>query len=371
MNEALPSPAMEAAVTEAAYRTLISLYPTQKTLFEEAQSGFLKTLRKDLLGQLAIVRGTVVGYLVASTILENRKFDHSQDQINYSPIMKPGYHQRDPTHPNQPFLSPHWGRVTPFVIRSGSQFRAPKIVGENVAARRQYLNSQKYIKDYNEVVRLGTLNSTFRTADQTEIGIFWGYDGAPKIGVPPRLYNQVVRVIAIQRNNTPQRNARLFALVNYAMADAGISAWETKYYYGLWRPILGVRQGSSSTSAIPNWMPLGAPSDGAGDNFTPPFPSYVSGHSTFGSAVFEILRLFYGTDNMQFQLKSDEYNGITKDSITNQTRPVRTRYYQSFTQAENENFLSRIYLGVHWRIDQEEGKKMGRKVAAYVFQQTD
>ena len=118
-------------------------------------------------------------------------------------------------------------------------------------------------------------------------------------------------------------------------------------------------------------MPLGAPSDGAGDNFTPPFPSYVSGHSTFGSATFEILRLFYGTDTIQFQLQSDEYNGITKDSLTNRIRSVRTRYYQSFSQAEEENFLSRIYLGVHWRVDQEEGKTMGRQVASYIFRQNN
>ncbi|CAF2147360.1 unnamed protein product, partial [Rotaria magnacalcarata] len=231
----------------------------------------------------------------------------------------------------------------------------------------QFLRSEKYISDYNEVVSLGTRNSQTRTADQTEVGIFWGYDGAPKLGVPPRLYNQVVRVIAIKKNNTLQQNAQLFAFVNYAMADAGISAWETKYYYELWRPILGVRQGSPTTRAIPNWLPLGAPADGGGDNFTPPFPSYVSGHSTFGSAAFEMLRLFYGTDQFQFQFQSDEYNGATKDSITGRVRPNRTRSYERFSQAEEENFLSRIYLGVHWRIDQEEGRTMGRKIAKYIY----
>ncbi|CAF4123196.1 unnamed protein product, partial [Rotaria magnacalcarata] len=116
---------------------------------------------------------------------------------------------------------------------------------------------------------------------------------------------------------------------------------------------------------------LGAPADGSGINFTPGFPSYVSGHATFGGAVFGILRLFYGTDIMPFQLQSDEYNGITKDSVTNKIRPVRTRRYQSFTQAEDENFLSRIYLGVHWRLDQEAGRTMGRQIASYVFTQNN
>ncbi|CAF5162688.1 unnamed protein product, partial [Rotaria sp. Silwood1] len=100
---------------------------------------------------------------------------------------------------------------------------------------------------------------------------------------------------------------------------------------------------------------------------TPPFPSYVSGHSTFGSATFEMLRLFYKTDQVHFEFRSDEYNGITKDSITGLVRPVRTRQYQSFSQAEDENYRSRIYLGVHWRIDQEEGKIMGRNIASYIF----
>ncbi|CAF5098628.1 unnamed protein product, partial [Rotaria sp. Silwood1] len=230
--------------------------------------------------------------------------------------MEPGYHQRDPTHPNQEFLSPQWGSVTPFVIETGSQFRASNIVGDTVPKRRQYLDSEKYVNDYDEVVSLGTRTSQDRTVDQTEIGIFWGYDCAPKVGVPPRLYNQIVRVIAIQKNKKLEENARLFALVNYAMADAGISAWETKYYYGFWRPIYGIRQGTRRTPAIPNWLPLGASADGTGENFTPPFPSYVSGHSTFGSATFEMLRLFYKTDQVHFEFQSDEYNGITKDSIT-------------------------------------------------------
>ncbi|CAM2705313.1 unnamed protein product [Rotaria socialis] len=324
-NDVLFNPAIQAAVTQAAYQTLISLYPAQKVLFDKAQSGFLNTLRKDLLAQLAT----------------------SEDKITYTPIMEPGYHQPDPTHPSQSFLSPQWGNVKPFVIRSGSQFRASNIVGENAAGRLQYINSPNYINDYNEILRLGSLNSTDRTADQTEIGIF-----------------------AAMRN-TVQQNARLFALVNYAMADAAIAAWDSKYYYGFWRPIVAIRRGTRSTRSIPNWLPLGAASDGSGTNFTPAFPSYVSGHATFGGAVFGILRLFYGTDTMQFQLQADEYNGITKDSITNQIRPVRARYYQSFTQDEDENFLGRIYVGVHWRTDQDAGRTMGQQIASYIFTQND
>ncbi|CAF3554271.1 unnamed protein product [Rotaria sp. Silwood1] len=366
-NNVPQAAAIDAAITEAAYQTLYAMYPKQRELFDEVREGFIEVIENDTPGKAGINRGIRVGRLFADAILLSRSFDNSQRNVNYTPIMEPGYHQRDPTHPNQGFLSPQWGSVTPFVIESGSQFRASNIIGDTVATRRQYLDSEKYVNDYDELVSLGTRTSQDRTVDQTEIGIFWGYDGAPKLGVPPRLYNQIVRVIAIQKNKKLEENARLFALVNYAMADAGISAWESKYYYGLWRPVYGIRQGTRRTPAIPNWLPLGASADGTGDNFTPPFPSYVSGHSTFGSATFEMLRLFYKTDQVHFEFQSDEYNGITKDSITGLVRPARTRQYQSFSQAEDENYRSRIYLGVHWPIDQEEGKIMGRNIASYIF----
>ncbi|CAF1178894.1 unnamed protein product [Rotaria sp. Silwood1] len=146
-------------------------------------------------------------------------------------------------------------------------------------------------------------------------------------------------------------NAGLFALVNYSMADAGITTWDSKHFYNLWRPIVGIRQRASGNSADLNWLPLEAPENGASDSSTSEFSFYVSGHATFGLAIFEVLRRFYETDDIPFEFQSDEYNGKTMDSITRRARPARTRRYRSFTQAETENFLSRIYLGVHWRID--------------------
>ncbi|NJL61919.1 MAG: vanadium-dependent haloperoxidase [Methylacidiphilales bacterium] len=147
-----------------------------------------------------------------------------------------------------------------------------------------------------------------RSIDETLIGIFWAYDGAAELGTPPRLYNQIVRRVAIAKKNTPAENASLFALVNVAMADAGILAWEQKYIYELWRPVVGIREHDESMGPEPTesdndisdncdplWLPLGAPNSNSNKkNFTPPFPAYPSGHATFGAAALHMTRLFYG-----------------------------------------------------------------------------
>jgi hypothetical protein len=156
-------------------------------------------------------------------------------------------------------------------------------------------------------------------------------------------------------------------LVNYVMADAAIAAWDTKYHYNFWRPILGVRRAPNPFQIDETWLPLGAPADGAGADFTPAFPSYVSGHATLGTSVFETLRLFYNRDNMNFYFQSDEYNGKTRDSNTGLPRSAPNRYYPSLTAAENENVDSRVHLGVHWRSDVEDGRILGKKVAKEVF----
>src|SRR5918998_4692191 len=135
-----------------------------------------------------------------------------------------------------------------------------------------------------------------------------------EVGTPPRLYNQIVRRIAMTRSpgssttpNTVAENAQLFAFVNAAMADAGILAWDQKYIHEFWRPVLGIREHDTSMGpAAPDddnnisndcdtsWLPLGAPrTNRIGKNFTPPFPAYPSGHATFGAAAFHITRLFY------------------------------------------------------------------------------
>ena len=283
--------------------------------------------------------------------------------------------RQDPISQHPLALGALWGQVKPFVLQSGNQFRAPTPPA---------LNSAEYTAAFNDVKTLGgdgIITPTTRTAEQTEIGIFWAYDGTPSLCAPPRLYNQIAMHIAdkMGTSNDPEALARLLALVNTAMADAGIACWESKYFYQYWRPITGIREsdvgtgptglgdGNADTTGDINFTPLGAPASNLnGPNFTPPFPAYPSGHATFGAALFETLRKFYGTDNIAFTFMSDEFNGITKDNSGN-ARPVISRSFNELSEAEDENGQSRIYLGIHWIWDKTEGIAQGRKVADEVF----
>jgi hypothetical protein len=266
--------------------------------------------------------------------------------------------------------------MTPFTLTSVDEFAPPALDDGTVPGRAAFLQSEAYTLAYYEVLALGgdgTTTPTVRTPEQTEIGIFWSYDGRPGLGTPPRLYNQIARVIAEQQNNTVEQNARLFALVNLAMADGGLSCWSRKYQDNFWRPILGLRNvdsdGNTVTLGDASWTPLGAQASNSRpgeSNFTPAFPSYTSGHATFGAALFRTLERFYGTDAIGFTLISDEFNGVTRGA-DDQVRPLVARTYTSFSQAAFENAQSRIYLGIHWAFDRDAGINCGNAVADYVF----
>jgi hypothetical protein len=169
-------------------------------------------------------------------------------------------------------------------------------------------------------------------------------------------YNQIAETIALQQGNSLDQDARLFALTDIAMADAGIAAWDSKYTYDFWRPVTGIQDGNNdgnpNTVGDPTWMPLGSPGDGIRANYTPAFPSYISGHATFGAALFQTLTNFYGTNDISFTLTSDELPGVT-------------RSYSSFSQASLENADSRIYLGVHWSFDATAGMAVGTAIGNY------
>lgn len=354
---------LPAAVAEAAHDTLVSLYPQQKGAFDAALQADLAAISPGL----AELKGVLLGKFMAFVGLAVRQNDGSNIVTPYTPGNQPGDHQPDPLHPKQGFLDAGWGNVRPFAVPNVEVFQAPPPPA---------LTSADYTAAFNAVKTLGgdgMITPTSRTAEQTQIGIFWGYDGSPGLGTPPRLYNQIVRVIAAQEGNTVVQNARLFALVNLSMADAGIAAWDTKYDDNFWRPIVAIRaaaaDGNPNTAADPSWTPLGAPCDNgcaAGSNFTPNFPAYVSGHASFGAATFEVLRRFYGRNDIAFSFTSDEFNGKTVDQ-NGVVRPVVTRHWNTLSAAEEENGQSRIYLGIHWSFDKVQGIKLGERIADFIF----
>lgn len=367
---------MECAIAQAACDTLDALFPSQKLTFDQQLANDLAQIpnspRK--------TDGISLGHRAASAILALRADDGSQQAeplvgSEFITSNDPGKWRQDPISQFPFALGAYWGSVQPFVLQSSNQFRAPIPPA---------LNSAQYAAAYNETKSIGgdgIVTPTTRTAEQTQIGIFWAYDGTPSLCAPPRLYNQITMHIADQMgtSSNPAELARLLALANVAMADACISIWESKYYYQYWRPVTAIREaeagtgptglddGNPATAGDPNFSPLGAPASNlSGPNFTPPFPSYPSGHGGFGGALFETLRKFYKTDQIAFTFVSDEFNGVTRDSGGN-VRPLVTRSFSSLSQAEEENGQSRIYLGIHWSFDKTEAIALGRRVADYVF----
>ena len=367
---------LSAAVAQAAHDTLVALFPSQAPSFDDALAADLNGVPE---GRTK-TDGIALGKSAAAAILAMRANDGSQHGepmmgIEFLTSNDPGKWRQDPISLIPIALGAYWGEVKPFVLERADQFRVPPP---------PRLDSAEYATAYNEAKTLGgdgLMTFTTRTAEQTQIGTFWAYDGTPSLCAPPRLYNQLTMRIA-QRMGTDTdvvELARLLALVNVAMADAAIAVWESKYYYQYWRPVTGIREadektaptglgdGNQFTIGDSTFSPLGAPASNlTGPNFTPPFPSYPSGHAGFGGALFEMLRNFYRTDRIAFTFISDEFNGVTKDNIGN-VRPVVERRFSSLSQAEEENGRSRIYLGIHWAFDATEGVKQGNQVADYVF----
>ncbi|HEU4387467.1 MAG TPA: vanadium-dependent haloperoxidase, partial [Blastocatellia bacterium] len=341
----------EAAIAQAAHDTLVAAYPSQTATFDAKLAADLAGIRRGR----AKDRGIALGQQAAAAILALRAGDgsaHAEPRVGVDFITSnaPGKWRQDPISLIPLALGAHWGEVRPFVLASSSQFRAPAPPAITTAA---------YATSFAEVKRLGgdgVTTPTQRTAEQTQIGTYWAYDGTPSLCAPPRLYNQIAMHIANQRGTRGINLARLLALVNTAMADAGIAIWESKYFYQYWRPVTGIREsdpgtgptgagdGNPATTGDPTFSPLGAPASNlTGPNFTPPFPAYPSGHAGFGGALFQVLRDFYRRDRIAFTFVSDEFNGTTRDNQGN-VRPLIPRSFRSLSQAEEENGQSRIYL---------------------------
>jgi hypothetical protein len=318
-----------AAADAAAHAALLGLYPTQQI-----------ALDADYAAELSQVpdgdpknEGIRVGEAVAEVLLAIRANDGSNVTATpFTPGSAPGDYRPTPPDFSAPVFTT-WGHITPFVLHSGHQFRPPAPPP---------LSSHAYAAAINEVHSLGSATSTTRTAAQTEIGKFW----APPI---QNFWNEIAQQIAIAHHADLATTARLFAALDLSLADSAIAFYNAKYTFQRWRPVTAIRMadtdGNPATVADPNWLPLAG--------ITPADPSYPGAHSTISAAGAEVLASFFG-DHQRF-------------SVTSPALPGVTRSFTSFTAAEQEAGLSRIYAGVHTRIDHEAGLRLGHDVAAFVL----
>lgn len=323
----------DAAASAAARTVLFSLFPSQAASLEARHAALLARLGD----QPQTRRGLAWGEQVGLAILAERAKDGYDAVVPPPAATGPG--DWVPTPPaSAPYLLPQWAFLKCFSMTAASQFRPPGPPA---------LDSARYADALNEVKALGAATGSLRTPDQTQIALFWA-DGAGT-ETPPGHWNTITRAVVESRGTSLEENARLFALLNLAMADAAVCAWDAKYHYHHWRPVTAIRNadldGNPDTAADPGWSPL-LP--------TPPFPDYVSGHSTFSGAAATILALFFGTDDIPFATGSDFLPGVT-------------RQFPAFSAAAMEAMESRLYGGIHFRYANEDGLQAGLGLGEWTF----
>ena len=334
------SGSLSAAAAKAGHDVLAKLFPTQGPTLDTEYTNYLTANGIDPFDP-----GVAVGALAAADILALRSNDGrfppnpppflgstAIGQWRPTPSLLPG-----PPPSFAPGLTPWVAKVTPFAMNSDSQFRVDPPPD---------LASDTWAEDYTEVKSLGELDSTTRTADQTEIGYFWADSG-------PLLWQNALRFISRNYLDSVGDAARMFALADTALADAQIACWDSKYFYNFWRPITAIRLGAeiANPGTDPNpdadWQPL---------INTPNFPEYPSGHNSVSGAVSHMLGLFFGTDEVSFQMTTTNSNALQK-----------TRFYTRFSQAEDEVIVARIYVGIHYRTSDRVARAQGIQVADWVF----
>jgi hypothetical protein len=319
----------EAAIATAAHDTLAELVPTQQANVDAAY----KTSLDRIPDGPAKTNGIAVGRAAAAAIIRRRSADGSAANAVWSPGVLPGEYR--PTPPaNAQALLPNWGKVLPFAMRTGDQFRCDPPPD---------LFSDTYAAQLNEVRIMGGEASLLRTDEQSEIARHW-YE--PSV----QGWNRIARNLAESRNIGLWQSARLFALVNVAMADAFIAGMDSKYHYNFWRPITAIREayfdGNTETEGDMAWNSY---------LIAPAVPDWPSTHSALGAAAAVVLAGYFGTDMIPFEFTSGEpYAGTTR------------RYY-SFSQAALENANSRLLAGIHFRAACVQGMKQGQYVGEHVL----
>jgi hypothetical protein len=320
----------EAAAVAAAHLALVKLYPDQQSMLDAAYATSINRI-PDGPGRTG---GVQVGEAVALRILEVRASDGAMAAIKkeYFPGKKPG--DWIPTPPaSLPALDPGWGSVRPFVLRQGSQFRP----GPPPA-----LHSALYARDFNEIKEIGSSTSGTRRQEETDLARFW-------IATASQNWNPVARQLSIAQGLTLLQNARAFALLNLAGADAFIVAWDAKFAYRQWRPVTAIRaadtDGNPGTDPDSLWTPL---------LVTPPFPDYIAGHTTYAGAAQAVLEHLFG----------DDPGAVI--TMTSATAPGVVETYTTFKDIADGVVNARVWGGIHWRTSSVKGRVVGEEVGRYV-----
>lgn len=317
----------DVALAACGQRVLADLYPAQGRSFDRALQA---TLDDTPTGRPRTL-GLSLGRYVADRILDWRRDDGHDQPAEYADTREAGVWQ--PTPPGyKDALLPRYGQQPLFGVKDRKKIRfapPPELAGKAFA------------EDLAEVRAIGGKQSRTRTAEQAIIAWFWNDDAGTC--TPPGHWNQIAREVALNKGNTVPENARLFALLNVALADAAILCWECKYRYRLYRPVTAVRLDPVAPDR--RWLPL---------LDTPPFPSYTSGHSTFSGAAATILARYFGADGVEFTVGSD---GL----------PGTDRSFQGFWEAATEAGRSRVYGGIHYECDNREGLALGKAIALEVW----
>ena len=345
---AQPFGSQAAAIATAAHDVLVTIVPS-------GQVGAVHAQRDATLAEIADgpskTEGIRVGAAAAAAMVDFRlndgylaafPFDIGSDPGDWRPVGWP-FALPDPRADPDAWVA----NEKPFLIESPSQFRSK---GPNA------LTSRAYEKDFDEVKSLGAIDSTTRTADQTAAAVFWQFP-------PIALWNQLARdQLAPRFGLDTADQARLYAIVNLAAADAAISCWNDKYYWSFWRPRAAIREagtdGNPATVPDPNWESLFAPATQTTPPLgTPPFPDHPSGHSCLSGAVLNALADFFGRDKVEFDIVS----GRSLDGV-----PIPKRHFERFSDALQEVVEARIWGGIHFRTADEQGAKMGKQIAQWI-----
>jgi hypothetical protein len=350
-RRALPGASPDAAVAAAGRDVLVALLEELPAPFSGCAPAAVAGVESHYAAALAPIadgaaksQGIQLGHAAAATILAIRTGDGADTPLfdtGYPQGSAPGEYRFTPGFSFA--FAPGWANVRPFVLRDSAQFRAAPPYG---------VTSKRYAADFAEVKRLGGDGITTpseRTADDTQVARFW-------LESAPLQWNRIARTVAEHARLDAWEQARLFGLLDMALADGYVGSFETKYRYSYWRPVTAIREagtdGNPDTGADPTWTPL-AP--------TPPIPDHDSAHSVEGAAAAEVLRRFFGTDRVAFETCSLT---LAPGSTCTDPSPV-TRRYRSFSEAAAENGRSRILVGFHFRHAVDAGIEHGRKIAGH------